>query len=160
MSAEKNEKKSSTGKIVGIVVAVVVVIALIVAGVIVMNQRNSKSSSSNATVTSAQCEANIKALNAHITALKTTIESAKELSGVTEDQVADPSVLIDLADSLKSAEAVNTEVPTCPADGKAEGLQATIDAARSQSEEVRSATNGLDAAVKVVTASQKAKAQG
>ncbi|WP_291527069.1 hypothetical protein [Bifidobacterium sp. UBA744] len=160
MGAEKNEKKSSTGKIVGIVVAVVVVVVLVVAGVIFANQRNAKSSSSEATATSAQCDANVKALNAHISALKTTIESAQELSGVTADQVADPSVLTDLADSLKSAEAVNTEVPTCPADGKASDFQAAIDTARSRSEEVRGATNGLDAAVKVVTASQKAKTQG
>lgn len=158
MSNENESKnaKGGRGKVVAIVVAVVVVALIVVGAIVAVNRTNAKPSSTS-TVTAAQCEANVSAMSAHVETLKSTIESAKELSSVTADDVADPTVLDDLAESLKSAEAVDTSAPTCPADGNADELKATVAQVRAKSDEVRKAANGLDAAIKVVTASQKAK---
>ncbi|NMM99437.1 hypothetical protein G1C96_0014 [Bifidobacterium sp. DSM 109958] len=156
----KGGASGGRGKVFALAVAIVIVVVLVVAGVLVYvnGRRTSASTAAKSTVTAAQCEANVKAMSAHAATLQTTIESAKEMSSITADEVADPSVLTDLADTLKAAEAVDVSEPACPADGDAEALKTAVDGIRAKSDKIRQSANGLDAAMKVVTASQKAKA--
>ena len=151
-------KKRSRGVVIFVAAIIVIALAVVGAVVYVNGRRPAPAAGATSTVTAAQCEANVKAMNAHAATLKSTIESAREMSSVTADEVADPSVLTDLADTLKAAEAVDVTAPTCPADGDAQALKAAVDDARAKSDRIRQSANGLDAAMKVVTASQKAKA--
>ncbi|NEG54867.1 hypothetical protein [Bifidobacterium platyrrhinorum] len=147
VTAQQPQKKSKKGLVIGIIAAVVVVAITVAAFMLTVGGKASAESVEN-------CRTQLTALKVHQDALKTTQEEAATASKLKG--VKDASLL----DDLKSAQADVDKLgdaPTCPANGSQKDVDAAIDAIRQYSDDLRSATSGLDAAAKAVIASTSAE---
>lgn len=140
------KKDHRTGVIVAIVVAAAAAAIFLTAGL----------GSGTASAESVEnCTTQLTALETHQDALKTTQESADEAATLTADDVEDASLLKDLKAAQAEVDKLG-DAPACPADGSQEDVDTAIASIRDYSDDLRSATSGLDAAAKAVIASNEA----